>query len=236
MASISTSNNLTILKIKEFLGLNENQDGDTKIKVGELSEMRNFAITRDGHLQIRPGTQTVLALRSAWDSWADSQEEGVEEHPVFCGCWYGMVGGKYHLLCAFGGVIFDVDILLESVKAVGTCTQDETSFFGFDEKVYLLNGHEYKSWTGEAEETFQDVEGYIPLVQTATTPEGSGTQLENVNRLTGLRRVRFSPDGEAKDFFLPEKEIDSVTTVEGTDVQLSLIHICWRRPQSMCRC
>ena len=219
MASISTSNNLTILKIKEFLGLNENQDGDTKIRVGELSEMRNFAITRDGHLQIRPGTQTVLALRSAWDSWADSQEEGVEEHPVFCGCWYGMVGGKYHLLCAFGGVIFDVDILLESVKAVGTCTQDETSFFGFDEKVYLLNGHEYKSWTGEAEETFQDVEGYIPLVQTATTPEGSGTQLENVNRLTGLRRVRFSPDGEAKDFFLPEKEIDSVTAVEGTDVQ-----------------
>ena len=219
MASISTSNNLTILKIKEFLGLNENQDGDTKIRVGELSEMRNFAITRDGHLQIRPGTQTVLALRSAWDSWADSQEEGVEEHPVFCGCWYGMVGGKYHLLCAFGGVIFDVDILLESVKAVGTCTQDKTSFFGFDEKVYLLNGHEYKSWTGEAEETFQDVEGYIPLVQTATTPEGSGTQLENVNRLTGLRRVRFSPDGEAKDFFLPEKAIDSVTAVEGTDVQ-----------------
>lgn len=219
MASISTSNNLTILKIKEFLGLNENQDGDTKIRVGELSEMRNFAITRDGHLQIRPGTQTVLALRSAWDSWADSQEEGVEEHPVFCGCWYGMVGGEYHLLCAFGGVIFDVDILLESVKAVGTCTQDKTSFFGFDEKVYLLNGHEYKSWTGESEETFQDVEGYIPLVQTATTPEGSGTQLENVNRLTGLRRVRFSPDGEAKDFFLPEKEIDSVTAVEGTDVQ-----------------
>ena len=70
MASISTSNNLTILKIKEFLGLNENQDGDTKIRVGELSEMRNFAITRDGHLQIRPGTQTVLALRSAWDSLA----------------------------------------------------------------------------------------------------------------------------------------------------------------------
>ena len=40
-----------------------------------------------------------------------------------------------------------------------------------------------------------------------------------MNRLTGLRRVRFSPDGEAKDFFLPEKEIDSVTAVEGTDVQ-----------------
>ena len=217
MASISTANNLTILKIKEFLGLNENQDGDTKIKVGELSEMRNFAITRDGHLRIRPGTKTMLDLRTAWDAWAAEQEK-VESTPIFCGCWYGMVNEKYHLLCAFGGVIFDVDVLLETMKPVGTCTQGETSFFGFDEKVYLLNGHEYKSWTGEPEAVFEDVAGYVPLVQTATTPEGSGTQLENVNRLTGLRRVRFSPDGTAKDFFLPEKEIDSVTEVEGTDV------------------
>lgn len=218
MASISTANNLTILKIKEFLGLNENQDGDTKIKVGELSEMRNFAITRDGHLQIRPGTKTMLDLRTAWDAWAAEQEK-VESTPIFCGCWYGMVNEKYHLLCAFGGVIFDVDVLLETMKPVGTCTQGETSFFGFDEKVYLLNGHEYKSWTGEPEAVFEDVAGYVPLVQTATTPEGSGTQLENVNRLTGLRRVRFSPDGTAKDFFLPEKEIDSVTAVEGTDIE-----------------
>lgn len=221
MASISTASNLTILKIKEFLGLNENQDGDTKIKVGELSEMRNFAITRDGHLQIRPGTKTMLDLQTAWDAWAAEQEGDVEENPAFCGCWYGMVHEKYHLLCAFGGVIFDVDVLLETMEPVGTCTQDETSFFGFDEKVYLLNGHEYKSWTGEPEAVFEDVAGYVPLVQTATTPEGSGTQLENVNRLTGLRRVRFSPDGSATEFFLPEKEIDAVTAVEGTDVEYS---------------
>lgn len=218
MASISTANNLTTMKIKEFLGLNENQDGDTKIKVGELSEMRNFAITRDGHLQIRPGTHTILNLRSAWDTWAAGQDGDTEENPVFCGSWYGMANGKYHLLCAFGGVIFDVDILLETMTPVGTCTQDETSFFGFDEKVYLLNGHEYKSWTGEAEATFQDVAGYVPLIQTATTPEGSGTLLENVNRLTGLRRVRYSPDGEAVDFYLPETGIDSVTEIEGTDI------------------
>ena len=217
MANIPTNDNQTILKIKQFLGLNENQDGDTKIKVGELSEIRNFAITRDGHLQIRPGTKTILDLKTAWDSWAASQESAVES-PVFCGCWYGMVNGKYHLLCAFGGVVFDVDLLLETMNPVGTCTQDDTSFFGFGEKVYLLNGHEYKSWTGEAETTFQDVEGYVPLVQTATAPDGAGTQLENVNRLTGLRRVRFSPDGEATEFVLPEKEIDSVTAVEGTDI------------------
>ena len=44
------------MKINAFLGLNENPDGDTKIRDGELSEMRNFKITRDRHLQVRPGT------------------------------------------------------------------------------------------------------------------------------------------------------------------------------------
>ena len=218
MAQITTGTSMTVLKIKEFLGLNQNPDGDTKIKVGEMAAMRNFAITRDGHLQVRPGTKTVLDVAAAWEEWAADQEDAVED-PVFCGCWYGMVNEQYRLLVAYGGVIFDVDMLLETIDVVGTCTQDpQTSFFGFDEKVYLLNGHEYKSWTGEAEATFQDVVGYVPVIQTATTPGGSGTLLENVNRLTGLRRVRYSPDGEAVDFYLPETGIDSVTEIEGTDI------------------
>ena len=45
--------NEQIISIKKFLGLNENPDGDTVLKRGELAEMRNFRITQDGHLQIR---------------------------------------------------------------------------------------------------------------------------------------------------------------------------------------
>ena len=41
MARIQESSEINILKIKEFLGLNENPDGDTNLKTGELSEMRN---------------------------------------------------------------------------------------------------------------------------------------------------------------------------------------------------
>ena len=62
MAQMAAGSNITIMRIKEFLGLNENQDGDTKIRVGEMSEMRNFSITKDSHLQIRPGTHTLLHL------------------------------------------------------------------------------------------------------------------------------------------------------------------------------
>lgn len=217
MAHIQASSNISILSIREFSGVNENQDGDTKIKNGELAKMRNFKITRDQHLQIRPGTKTLFRLREAWDEWAASNDPETDS-PVFCGAWEGMAGSTHHLLAAFGGVVFDIDPLMWSARSVGTCTQDKTSFFGFDEKVYLLNGHEYKSWDGGDETSFEDVSGYIPVTLTATTPGGEGTLLENVNRLNGLRRVRYSPDGEATVFYLPETEIDEVKAVDGTEI------------------
>ena len=221
MAHINTNNSISVLKIKEFLGLNENPDGDTHIKTGELSEMRNFRITRDKHLQIRPGQKTILNLREAWDAWAASHTPSTQA-PRFCGAWQGAAGGSEHIIAAFGGVLFDVDLDGSGTRAVGTCTEDQTSFFGFGGKVYLLNGHEYMSWDGGAETVFQDVEGYIPTVQTATDPLGYGTLLENVNRLTGKRRVKFSPDGTATVFYLPEREVDEVVSVEGTSITWTL--------------
>ena len=128
MAQIAASSAISILKIKEFLGLNQNPDGDTKIRVGELSEMRNFAITRDMHLQIRPGTKTIFDIRDAWDAWADENEPSTEA-PIFCGAWYGMVGEEAHLLCAFGGLVFDIDLLTESNRVVGICTEAPTTFW-----------------------------------------------------------------------------------------------------------
>lgn len=218
MAHISTNTSISVLKIKEFLGLNENPDGDTHIKTGELSQMRNFRITRDKHLQIRPGQKTVLDLKDAWDAWAAEQETAPENTaPRFCGAWQGAVGGSDHIIAAFGGVLFDVDLEGASTRVIGTCTEDDASFFGFGNKVYLLNGHEYMSWDGGAETGFADVDPYIPTVQTATTPLGAGTLLENVNRLTGKRKVKFSPDGTSTVFQLPEKDVDEVSAVDGTD-------------------
>lgn len=55
MAVLTSRNEGGMLKIREFLGLNENPDGDTHIKTGEMSECRNFSVTMDRHLQLRPG-------------------------------------------------------------------------------------------------------------------------------------------------------------------------------------
>lgn len=223
MAHISTNTSISVLKIKEFLGLNENPDGDTHIKTGELSEIRNFRITQDKHLQIRPGQKTVLNLRTEWDAWAASQETAPENTcPHFCGAWQGAVGGADCIVAAFGGVLFDVNLEDPSARVIGTCTEDKTSFFGFGGKVYLLNGHEYMSWDGGVDTSFETVEGYIPTVQTAVNPQGYGTLLENVNRLTGKRKVKYSPDGSSTVFNLPEKKVDEIVAVDGTSITYTL--------------
>lgn len=222
MAQLASGNDISILKIREFLGLNENPDGDTHIKTGELSQCLNFSVTRDKHLRLRPGQKTIWNLRTAWDALASRPSI---TSPVFSGAWYGRAGGRSVTLAVFGRVIWELYPTNPSAAPVqrGTVSSDNGAFFfGFGKKVYLLNGADYLGWTGSGSASFQAVEGYIPTVRTASTPAGGGTLLENVNRLTGKRKVKFSPDGTAKDFVLGETDVDQVVSVEGTAITYSL--------------
>lgn len=212
MARILSGNDKTIMKINAFLGLNENPDGDTTLKNGEMSEMRNFRITQDKHLQIRPGTETVLSLADALSA-ATGETTAAASETRLHGVWRGTAGERERVLAAYAGHIWDIDLDAATATSKGTLTEDETTFFGFGGKVYCLNGHEYLCWDGGDGTTFAAVEGYIPVVQTATNPAGAGTLLEGVNRLHGKRRVEFSPDGTADTFQLPEKGISEVISV-----------------------
>lgn len=213
MAQIKGKDNSSILKIQAFLGLNENPDGDTTLKVGEMAEMRNFRITQDKHLQIRPGSKTLLSLADALSALSEETAGGESETRVY-GVWRGIAGASEHILASFGGHIWDIDAKNGAAKDKGSAPMGEVSFFGFGGKVYLLGGGEYKSWDGGTDTAFATVEGYVPLIQTATTPKGEGTLVETVNRLTGKRRVQFSPDGTATVFQLPEKAINEVSSVK----------------------
>lgn len=213
MAQIKGTDNSSILKIQAFLGLNENPDGDTTLKVGEMAEMRNFRITQDKHLQIRPGSKTLLSLADALSSLGQGNVQDGTETRVY-GVWRGIAGASEHILASFGGHIWDIDAKNGAAKDKGSAPMGEVSFFGFGGKVYLLGGGEYKSWDGGTDTAFATVEGYVPLIQTATTPKGEGTLVETVNRLTGKRRVQFSPDGTATVFQLPEKGINEVSSVK----------------------
>ena len=199
MAQITGSANEKVFQIRAWGGLNENPDGDTKLKMGEAAVMRNFRITRDGNLQRRPGSKEIVSLAG---------------EPVR-GIWNGWVNGKEQLVAACGGKLwklFDEDTEEYVREEIGDIdTSREVHFFGFDNFLYMVNGVEYKVWDGQ---TLSDVGGYRPLVTIAVPPAGGGEALEQVNKLTGDRRCWFSPDGEKTVFQLPEKGILSLDYVK----------------------
>ena len=193
-----------MFQIKAWGGLNENPDGDTKLKMGEAAAMRNFRITRDGNLQRRPGSGEIYSLLA----------NGAEASPVR-GIWSGWVNGKEQLVSACGGKLWrlwDEETGAYIREEIGNIsTENEIHFFGFANALYMINGVEYKVWDGN---TLSDVGGYRPLVTVSVPPGGGGETLEQVNKLTGERRCWFSPDGEKSVFQLPEKGLLSLDYVK----------------------
>lgn len=201
MANIVSTSETKIFQIKSWLGLNESPDGDTHMKLGEAAEMRNFRITAENHLQIRPGYGPICTLAKG--------------SPIK-GMWSGYVKGVFHVVAACGGHLWDIDVSGKTATDKGEIDDSATFFFGFSEKLYILTGAEYYAWDGEGTATV--VEGYIPIVTTAAPPQGGGTLLESINLLTGKKRAEYSPDGEATVFQLPENNLDQIISVEGTDI------------------
>lgn len=200
MSSINTETNEQIWKLYQFLGLHENPDGDTKLKLGEASVCRNWKITRDRNLKKRPGFHTV--------------EELADGKPV-AGMWFGNVMGSEIGLAACNGHLWKFHgsgaYLVSPVDLGALHTDRPVHFFPFSSIVYILNGYEYYSYDGT---TFKAVDGYVPLVVVSSAPDGTDAQtLEEINKLTGKRRVWFSPDGTTKTFQLPEKGLSSIDAV-----------------------
>lgn len=200
MATIKVNTEEKIFQIKKWLGLNENPDGDTKLKMGEASQCLNWRVTRDGNLQRRPGQALVSTLS--------------EDYPVV-GIWSGRVAGyEYVLACCNGKayVVFDGFTGEFTSREIGSVATDrKVHIFGFNEKAYFLDGSKYLEWDGTNPIT--EVVGYVPIISVSTAPSGGGTEYEQVNKLTGKRRVWFSPDGTATELQLPEKGLASINAV-----------------------
>ena len=199
MSTISSSSDDRVYKFNGFLGMNENPDGDTKLKFGEASVCRNWKITRDMNLKKRPGTKTKYDFGNV---------------PVN-GLWYGSVSGSFVGLAASDDHLwlFYRDGYLETPENLGGLnTSNRVNFFAYGNIVYILNGEEYYSYDGTF---FGAVVGYRPLIITSRAPDGSqSTLLEGVNKLNGLRRVWFSPSGEDNVFILPESDLLSIDYVK----------------------
>ena len=191
--------NEKIYSLKAFSGLCENPDGDTKLRFGQASVCRNFAVTRDGNLRRRAGSKTLVKLGNS---------------PVR-GIWNGLVKGAEELICACEGKIWRLtegENGVFSKQELGAMdTSREVHFFPFSNLLYMINGREYKVFDGES---LKDVEGYVPLVAVTVPPAGGGENLEMVNKLTGSRRLWLSPDGKGAEFKLPEDDLLSIDYVK----------------------
>lgn len=213
MARIPIKNNTSTWRIQKFLGLNENRDGTASLKPGEFAEMKNFKITRGHHLQVRPGTHTtgnIFALTGETDRlFAETRCNGF---------WQGFAGGREVAVAAVDGSIYELKIEGGTARNIGTLnTADaQVSFFSFGDKAYVIGDGGYRSWDGGEESAFADVEPYAPILFTELDENGrNGVQVENVNRLTRLRRARYAP-AALYTVYLPETNV-SVVEVKVND-------------------
>lgn len=71
MANVSTQVKETVYKIARWKGVNEAQEGEASLEMGEAAVMRNFRVTAGGALKKRGGSQTVAGLLSEYTAEPD---------------------------------------------------------------------------------------------------------------------------------------------------------------------
>ncbi|HIS44684.1 MAG TPA: hypothetical protein IAB47_04860 [Candidatus Scatomorpha merdigallinarum] len=144
---------------------------------------------------------------------------------VVRGLWSGFVDGQEVLCAACNGYLWqlarDADGAWSKTACGAVDTEEDVFMFGFEGKLYLLNGSEYKVWDGAS---LTDVSGYRPMVAVSVPPSGGGTALEQVNKLTGARRARFSPDGTSTVFKLPDMGLKSIDYVKHVLIDMEVIN------------
>jgi len=105
------------LNIDKFLGLHTDALGDTELKVGELSDMKNFKITEGYNIEKRTGYAGVLNSATG--------------QPIR-GQWYGRLNGSdVHLFASDGHVYKNNGD--GTTTDLGTLTDAPTSFFQFED-------------------------------------------------------------------------------------------------------
>lgn len=184
------------VEINKFLGINENEDGQTQLLLGESPNMVNWRITENFKLKKRYGYEPLF----------DSLGSEIQ------GMWYGSLNGTYHFLFACNGHIYEHDLTLGTNTDLGTLTDAKTFFFAFNDALYIMNGYGYKKWTGTG--NIVDVVGYRPKIAIGTPPSGGGTLYEDINLLTGAKHQTFSADGTATAYFIAETSVNSIDFVK----------------------
>ena len=187
MAYMITDGRPSITTIDKFLGLNMNETGETQLKLGEASYMKNFRITKDYKLEKMFGYTALYNPDSA-----------IKQNYV------GKLGTKeVNVYVTADAKVYD------SGTQKGTLASADVMMFEWNKILYFVDGTNIKMYNGTI---FGNATGYVPTVKTACTPAGVGTDLEQINMLSMFRKVLFSADGTSTEYHLPETGLDASGT------------------------
>lgn len=204
MAVIKADKTTKPTTINRFLGLNLSDTGDTQIQLGESGNMTNFYITDDLKLRKAHGYKSFHRYFHTETQIIDGVEQEVEVGDNVRGMFSTKIGNTQYLLVAVNGKLYyflqsqlDDEENWDNITPVeiGSIPDNDTSFFEFDNKVYILCGGYYK-WDGT---TLNKVEGYTPTVfiNTPAGINGGGIIYEEINMLSPKKKQTFNGDGEA---------------------------------------
>lgn len=210
-----------MFSVNRFLGLHETRYGGTNLKSGEASKMENFYITDGGHLTVRPATKCLRinenildVLVEAWSGYLGNEEFLVTAVTNN----YEPAGGFFKIYNKINGQLTDLQTIYFPNKH-----PTRMHFFTFQNYLYALSNAGY--WRLQRENdgfSMSIIDGYIPTVLINTKPAGGGTSLQNINRLTGKRRVRYDADGTSTAFVLPEEATSVVSvSIDGEEKNLA---------------
>lgn len=238
MATFNSASKPKPIKIENFLGINE-AVGETEVNPGEWISGFNARVTKDYKIRKRPGHHTFVDFENSLDTqglWYGI----IDGREVLIMCndgnvyEYDMTQGE-----SISSPWFDIEAWIDSegwidggsntisslitngvVTIIGTITDAKTSIFWFYDKVYFLNGTDYKEYDGT---TYQDVETYTPTIALNAPPSGGGTLFEEVNLLSGSKIQNFTSDGTTAVYQLAETDLDSVdeVIVDGTTLTVT---------------
>lgn len=77
MANISAATDERVYTVKKWLGVNQAQEGESRLKSGEAADMRNFCVTAGGALKKRPGSRNVAGLLNAYALTVDTDTTNI---------------------------------------------------------------------------------------------------------------------------------------------------------------
>jgi len=214
-------NGTRMFTVDRFLGVNEAADGKTEVNMGKASAMKNFLVTDACNLTVRPGIRRVdfrltrepAQVLTVWSGQV-GPDSGMDEDEYLVVVDFYEGADRFWMYTGNGG---DWEVCLRQDGALGLTEAEGAvvKVFAFGSRLYVMStGKTCVLLDGQLEEA----EPYIPKVIAGMDPEGGGTTIENINLLTGKRRVDFSADGEATAFVLPSEATAVLSvTVDNTE-------------------